>query len=111
MINPFKILGVHLQSEPSDVRKAYIDLMRVNHPDKGGDHKRASEINEAYKILTNRMLFSTWRKNAMISCPECRTCRGKGATYDQVGFGVKIFKRCLVCEGAGVLIHAARRGR
>lgn len=51
MIDYYNILGVSSEASQSDVKKAYRNLAKQHHPDKGGDEKRFKEISEAYDIL------------------------------------------------------------
>lgn len=50
------ILGFPPESNPStkDIRKAYRKLALLNHPDRGGDHRRMVEINTAFDILLGK---------------------------------------------------------
>lgn len=114
MINPWKILGVHRQSTPEEIRLAFHDIAKACHPDKlygHGVRKGVSaaldtfnEANEAYSILKDAKATSSFIKNAMLFCAECPKCKGKGATFKSVGFTQKTFTVCATCGGAGFLI-------
>lgn len=45
-----RILGVE-SADPAAIKKAYRDLARINHPDRGGDAETMKKINEAYEVL------------------------------------------------------------
>ncbi|KAI1713249.1 dnaJ domain-containing protein [Ditylenchus destructor] len=47
----FDALGVSLDASPEDIKKAYRKKALVEHPDKGGDHKRMVEFTSAYNKL------------------------------------------------------------
>lgn len=47
----YDILGVQKDATTKEIRKAYFDLSREHHPDKGGDEERYKEINSAYEVL------------------------------------------------------------
>lgn len=47
----YETLGVEKQATKKDIRKAYMKLSRVHHPDKGGDEHKFKEISAAYEIL------------------------------------------------------------
>jgi hypothetical protein len=47
----YKILGLSPESSKEDIRKQYLKLVKVHHPDKGGDHKTFMMIQAAYEIL------------------------------------------------------------
>ena len=49
--NPYQILKVHPSSKPEDIKKAYRELVKIHHPDKGGDAKVMLEINAAWESL------------------------------------------------------------
>jgi molecular chaperone DnaJ len=50
----YKILGVPPDASDEEIRKAYYRLAHKYHPDKGGDEKKFKEINEAYRILSDK---------------------------------------------------------
>ena len=49
--NPYQILKVNPNSKLEDIKKAYRELVKIHHPDKGGDPKVIVEINAAWEIL------------------------------------------------------------
>jgi DnaJ-class molecular chaperone len=46
--NPYEILGLQPGASEADIKKAYRDLARKSHPDKGGTEEKFKQINEAY---------------------------------------------------------------
>jgi molecular chaperone DnaJ len=50
----YKILGVPPDASDEEIRKAYYRLAHKYHPDKGGDEKKFKEINEAYRVLSDK---------------------------------------------------------
>ena len=52
--DPYQILKVNPNSKLEDIKKAYIELVKIHHPDKGGDTKVILEINAAWQTLKNK---------------------------------------------------------
>ena len=52
--DPYQILKVNPNSKLEDIKKAYIELVKIHHPDKGGDTKVMLEINSAWQTLKNK---------------------------------------------------------
>ena len=50
-IDPYKILKVHPNADLEEIKKAYRKLVKIHHPDKGGDSQVMLEINSAWEIL------------------------------------------------------------
>ena len=49
----YDTLGISPEADSAAVKKAYRDLARRNHPDKGGDPEKFKEIQAAYQILSD----------------------------------------------------------
>ena len=49
--DPYQILKVHPSAKLEDIKKAYRKLVKIHHPDKGGDSAVMLEINSAWEIL------------------------------------------------------------
>ena len=49
----YKTLGVSRNATPDEIKKAFRNLARTNHPDAGGDEEKFKEINEAYEVLSD----------------------------------------------------------
>lgn len=47
----YAVLQINRNCTKEDIRKAFLKLARVHHPDKGGDEKEFKKINEAYQYL------------------------------------------------------------
>lgn len=61
----YDVLHVEPRATTADIRKAYRQLARVHHPDKGGDGRVFSEIRHAYEVLTDstrRSVYDRWAK-------------------------------------------------
>ena len=65
MKNYYDVLGVNEQSSSADITKAYKNLAKKHHPDRGGDEAKFKEINEAHNTLKDsqkRHDYDTMRK-------------------------------------------------
>ncbi len=49
--NYYKILGITKDASSEEIRKSYLSLSRVYHPDKGGNKEKFQKLVEAYEIL------------------------------------------------------------
>ena len=52
--DPFKDIGVPESAPDSQVKAAWLKLMRQHHPDVGGDPRKAQQINAAYQEILRR---------------------------------------------------------
>ena len=60
--DPYQILKVHPNAKLEDIKKAYRKLVKIHHPDKGGDSKVILEINSAWEILKKKHKSLTLNK-------------------------------------------------
>ena len=49
----YQRLGVSKDATPEEIKRAYRDLARQHHPDKGGDAEKFKSIQEAAEVLTD----------------------------------------------------------
>ena len=52
--DPFKDLGMPETASDAELKKQWLKLMRSNHPDVGGDPRKAQQINAAYQEIMRR---------------------------------------------------------
>jgi len=65
MKNYYEVLGVDEKATSADITKAFKDLAKKHHPDRGGDEAKFKEINEAHDTLKSsqkRHDYDTMRK-------------------------------------------------
>ena len=52
--DPYQILKVHPSAKLEEIKKAYRKLVKIHHPDKGGDAAVMLEVNSAWEILKKK---------------------------------------------------------
>ena len=52
--DPYQILKVHPSAKLEEIKKAYRKLVKIHHPDKGGDSALMLEINSAWEMLKKK---------------------------------------------------------
>ena len=56
----YSILGVSKNATQDEIKQAYRKLVKVHHPDRGGDPEQFKKINEAYETLKDQSRKSTY---------------------------------------------------
>lgn len=55
VLNPYKVLGITMESSEEEAKSAYRKLVKVYHPDgSNGDIKKFREVQEAWKMLKSQ---------------------------------------------------------
>jgi len=49
--DPFEILGVSENADPKEIKKAYYNLCKIHHPDKGGNKQDFIKIQSAWEYI------------------------------------------------------------
>ncbi|MCF7831111.1 molecular chaperone DnaJ [Candidatus Gracilibacteria bacterium] len=75
----YKVLGVSKDASESDIKKAYRNLAKKHHPDKGGEEAKFKKINEAYETLSD--------KNKRAQYDQFGTTSSNGGAGGFSGFG------------------------
>ena len=52
--DPYQILKIHPNAKLEEIKTAYRKLVKIHHPDKGGDSAIMLEVNSAWEILKKR---------------------------------------------------------
>lgn len=61
----YQLLGVAPTASPDEIKRAYIRLAKLNHPDIGGDLKKMQSLSEAYEVLRklkSKLDYDEWYK-------------------------------------------------
>jgi curved DNA-binding protein CbpA len=53
-VDLYELLDVEIDSRPEEIKKAYLKLSKVHHPDHGGNNEMFQEITKAYEILYSK---------------------------------------------------------
>lgn len=65
-LDPFELLGVSTSCTPHQVRKAYMSLSLVAHPDKGGSAAQMAVVHNAYKFVSEQIGISAERSGRTV---------------------------------------------
>lgn len=68
----YETLGLSPNADLNEVKKAYRNLSRQHHPDRGGDPEMMKHINHAYETITGKGL-----KNRKCKCKYCQCYKKK----------------------------------
>jgi len=60
--DPFAVLDIDREASISEIKRAYRELSKKHHPDRGGDPEQFKEIAKAYKTLTDEEAKENWKK-------------------------------------------------
>ena len=97
-MNYYEILGVATTSEPEVIEAAYRTLMKKYHPDRQrgnhiGANRRASELNEAYHVLSNPQRRQSY---------DCEMGKRPTIKQNEEGNKVEVSKGTNNSESAGI---------
>lgn len=98
----YEVLGVAPSAAPEQIRAAYLNLAKLNHPDAvGGDGQLFAAVTEAYAVLKDQARRRAYDAVLAVLTVECPECEGAGVTYRIKGFTRREETPCAACEGRG----------
>ena len=77
-MDPYKVLGVPKEADPKDIKKAYFEMAKRHHPDKGGQEEEFKKIQMAYDILSDSQKRSYYDQTGQIPGEEGDVGMGGG---------------------------------
>ena len=119
MKNFYAVLRIAPSSTVEDIKAAYRELAKKFHPDRGGDPRMFCDIQEAYDVLSDEKLRSSYDERMRripfggrpyrTVTPSLKT--GPVDVYDDLvdvlsrrfGFGGTILSVCSKCRGSGMI--------
>ncbi|CAL2027409.1 unnamed protein product [Caenorhabditis brenneri] len=71
--DPYQILGLDQGADEKAIKKAWRDLSKVHHPDRGGDAQFFDKIAKAHQALTDKEARENWEKYGNPDGPTATT--------------------------------------
>lgn len=71
--DPYQILGLDQGADEKAVKKAWRDLSKIHHPDRGGDAQFFDKIAKAHQALTDKEARENWEKYGNPDGPTATT--------------------------------------
>tara|TARA_B100001057_G_scaffold426346_1_gene450344 strand:- start:1198 stop:2022 length:825 start_codon:yes stop_codon:yes gene_type:complete len=81
----YEKLGVSRNASDKEIKNAFRRLAAKHHPDKGGDHKYFTELNEAYQALSDPQKKATYDQYGTIDPQQQHPFQQGGFSFDGNG--------------------------
>ncbi len=90
----YETLGISKSASQDEIKKAYRRLALKYHPDRGGDHDKFTEINEAYQVLSDPQKRSRYDQfgRAGVGGNGAQGFGGQGGGFSGADFGGQGFE-------------------
>ncbi|UJR34718.1 hypothetical protein I4U23_027495 [Adineta vaga] len=75
--DPFAALNIDRDASFNEIKRAYHELSKTHHPDRGGDPEKFKQIAKAYKTLTDKEAQENWRKLNMSELDSNRVTKNE----------------------------------
>ena len=103
--NPYKVLGLEDGASADEIKKAYRQMAKINHPDLHPNDpdavNRMNEINEAYDMLTNPEKYAVRKAQKEAQQEAQQQSSDKEETTDYTAYAQRGIPRPVVEEGDG----------
>lgn len=100
-VDYYKVLGVGRRSTHLEIKRAYLELAKKNHPDIGGDAAVMAQITEANGVLGDKERRKAYDAAVDLLSRPCGFCKGEGRIFKTKGFTQRIAIICKQCDGTG----------
>jgi curved DNA-binding protein CbpA len=100
----YELLGVNWLASTEQIKQAYRDKAKSDHPDAGGSAELFDTVGSVYQLLTDKHERNRYNLTLRAKYKGCDCCKGRGKRPKRVGW-VKVGEEvCKVCNGLGLVL-------
>jgi hypothetical protein len=120
-LDPYALLGVGFDSSPTEIRRAYLDLAMIVHPDKGGCSAQMSVLRSAYEFVSEHAKTVARHSDCSVESLErefaafCAAQLESSSSHSHTGFDASRFNaefeaHVATCEPCDLMLAADPEG-